>query len=42
MAGFTKHADTHGFRLPFAKVRWTDHDLLIEHLTHPVCRRSPR
>ncbi|NBE53958.1 hypothetical protein [Streptomyces boluensis] len=37
MAGFTKHADTYGFQLTFAGTRWTDHDLLVEHLTHPVC-----
>ena len=36
MAGFTKHADTYGFRLTFARARWTDHDVIIEHLTHPL------
>ncbi|MFI5867459.1 hypothetical protein [Streptomyces sp. NPDC051546] len=37
MAGFTKHTDTYGFRLTSATTRWTDHDTLIEELTHPVC-----
>ncbi|TMU98195.1 MULTISPECIES: hypothetical protein [unclassified Streptomyces] len=37
MAGFTKYTDTFGFRLTFAESCWTDHDLLIEHLTHPRC-----
>ncbi len=37
MAGFTKHVSTYGFRLTFAESHWTDHDTLIEHLTHPVC-----
>ncbi|MEU9499693.1 hypothetical protein [Streptomyces sp. NPDC048196] len=37
MAGFTKHVSTYGFRLTLAEAHWTDHDTLIEHLTHPVC-----
>lgn len=37
MGGFTKHANTYGFQLTFAKEQWTEHDRLIEHLTHPVC-----
>lgn len=37
MAGFTKHTNTYGFRLTFARARWTDHDVIIEHLTHPLC-----
>lgn len=37
MAGFTKHVSTYGFRLTFAESHWTEHDTLIEHLTHPVC-----
>ncbi|MBO3676888.1 hypothetical protein [Streptomyces sp. NEAU-YJ-81] len=37
MAGFTKHANTYGIRLTFAGARWTDHDVLIGHLTHPIC-----
>ncbi|MEW2626221.1 hypothetical protein [Streptomyces sp. NPDC048106] len=37
MAGCTKHTDTYGFRLTFARARWTDHDVIIEHLTHPLC-----
>ncbi|MER5769262.1 hypothetical protein [Streptomyces sp. NPDC001985] len=35
MAGFTKHNDTYGFTLTFAKPHWTPHDELIQHLTHP-------
>lgn len=37
MAGFTKHTNTYGFRLTFAESRWTPHDTLIKHLTHPAC-----
>lgn len=37
MAGFTKHADTYGFRLTFAAEFWTDHDVLVKHLTDPLC-----
>ncbi|MFD4322557.1 hypothetical protein [Streptomyces sp. NPDC058548] len=37
MAGYTKHTNTYGFRLTFARDRWTDHDVLIKHLTHPLC-----
>ncbi|MEU9484559.1 hypothetical protein AB0D83_13000 [Streptomyces decoyicus] len=37
MAGFTKHTSTYGFRLTFAGARWTDHDMLVEHLTNPLC-----
>lgn len=37
MAGFTKHSNTYGFCLTFAKARGTDHDVLIEHLTNPLC-----
>lgn len=37
MAGFTKHTSTYGLRLTFARARWTDHDVIIEHLTHPLC-----
>ncbi|MDI5968392.1 hypothetical protein POF50_003350 [Streptomyces sp. SL13] len=37
MAGFTKYTDTYGFRLTFARSRWTDHDVLVRHLTHPLC-----
>ncbi|WP_328687039.1 hypothetical protein OG879_04700 [Streptomyces caniferus] len=42
MAGFTKHVSTYGFRLTFAESHWTDHDTLIEHLTHPVCGLVPK
>lgn len=37
MAGFTKHADTYGFRLTFSRAQWTDHDVFVEELTDPVC-----
>ncbi|MEU6404529.1 hypothetical protein [Streptomyces sp. NPDC046985] len=37
MAGFTKHTNTYGIRLTFAGARWTDHDVLIKHLTDPLC-----
>ncbi|MDO0911058.1 hypothetical protein QQM39_09395 [Streptomyces sp. DT2A-34] len=37
MAGFTKDTNTYGFRLTFARARWTDHDVIIERLTHPLC-----
>ncbi|MGW8554499.1 hypothetical protein [Streptomyces tubercidicus] len=28
---------TYGFRLTFTESHWTDHDTIIDHLTHPVC-----
>ncbi|MFD9427339.1 MULTISPECIES: hypothetical protein [unclassified Streptomyces] len=37
MAGFIKHTNTYGFRLTFAGARWTDHDVLVKHLTDPLC-----
>ncbi|MFF0740656.1 hypothetical protein ACFYVL_09660 [Streptomyces sp. NPDC004111] len=36
MAAFTKHSDTYGFRLHVARTRWTDHDVIVAHLTDPV------
>ncbi|MGW2858188.1 hypothetical protein [Streptomyces sp. NPDC001205] len=37
MAGYTKHVNTFGFRLTFARSCWTDPDAIVEHLTHPLC-----
>lgn len=37
MAGYTKQVNTYAFRLTFAGARWTDHEVLIGHLTHPLC-----